>query len=206
MSVRRLTAAGLRQRIMLETSAALCDELFMPPSTTESIFTTVPETSSVAPISIAEIDSKELQDIVTIWNRWRGGRSMAARSDVAPKTLGRLVRNISLLRVLSTDEDYEFRITGSAHTQAYGASKANKRLSEVLAEAPGFGRRLKNCLDLVVETREPAAYRGKIGRDVGDARFVWLETVFLPLGDSDAAVDHILIATVYVPVNGIWPN
>jgi hypothetical protein len=158
------------------------------------------------PISLAEIDSPELRDILAIWNERRQNRSMPTRENIVPRALGHLVRNVSLVGVISGEEDYEFRVVGGVHVQAYGVNQQGKRLSDVLIEAPGFGGRLKASLDTVVETRAPLAYRGKIGRDVGNARFVWLETAFLPLGTSDAVVDHILIATVYAPLNGIWPN
>ncbi len=111
-----------------------------------------------------------------------------------------------LAATLAEEDDYEFRIIGGVHVQAYGVNQQGKRMSDVISEAPAFGQRLKTTADAVVKTRAPLAYRGAVGRDAGDARFLWLETVFLPLGNTVDAADHIVIATVYVPRNGIWPE
>lgn len=164
----------------------------------------VPEKSSVAAIAPAELEAPDLLDILAIWNEKRAGRLLPARGDVLPGPMGRRLRNVSLLSVL--DGDYEFRIIGDTHVQAYGARHQGKRLSEVIAMAPGFGDALKKSVDIVVRKRIPIAYRGAIGRDVGEARFVWLETLFLPLGSTDEAVDHVMTASVYVPRDGIWPS
>jgi hypothetical protein len=178
----------------------------MPPLEPESRLNVVPEKSSISAISLTEIASRELQEVISIWRTWCRDRPMPERDDVVPRGLGRLLPSISIVRVVRDEQDYEFRIIGGAHTQAYGVSQQSKKLSDVIVQAPGFGRRLKASLDEVVETLAPVAYRGKIGRDVGEARFVWLETVFLPVGGANDGVDHVMIATVYAPLGGVWPN
>ena len=163
-----------------------------------------PDTSSVAAIPPAELEARELLEIYAVWNRHKADRVMPSRTDVLPSPMGRHIKNISLLSVL--DGDYEFRIIGEAHIQAYGERHQGKLLSEVTALAPAFGSVLKRSVDIVVRKRIPIAYRGAIGRDVGNARFVWIETMFLPLGQTDDAVDHVMTASVYVPRNGMWDS
>lgn len=178
----------------------------MPSLESASALSVVPEKSTVSPIALSDINSPQLKEVVAVWNRWRQDRPMPTRDEMAPRDLGRLLPNISVVKVVAGEDDYEFRIVGGAHTQAYGASHQGKRVSDVLVEAPGFGERLKACFDSVVSSREPIAYRGKVGRDVGNARFVWVETVFLPLGTASAGVDHVMVGTIYVPLGGVWPN
>ena len=161
----------------------------------------VPEKSSVLAISPAELNSSDLRNIYSIWDEKRQSRTMPARNDLLPRALGRCLRNVSLIGIPPGDRDYEFRVIGDVHVQAYG-----KRMSDLIAVAPGFGRVMKATLDTVFNTRAPLAFRGMIGRDAGDARFVWLETIYLPLGAVNDAVDHIIVATVYAPRNGTWPN
>jgi hypothetical protein len=158
----------------------------------------VPQESSVVRIALADLRSEELVEIVAIWNRRRGDRLMPARDDLLPRAVGRLLRNVSLLKVVPESGDYEFRVVGDVHVQAYGSSHQGARLSDVISEAPVYGSILKATLDSVVKKRRPIAYRGAVGQDVGDAQFVWLETVFLPLGVDGDTVDHVINASVYV--------
>jgi hypothetical protein len=91
--------------------------------------------------------------------------------------------------------DNEFRIIGDAHVQAYGTSYQNKRVSDVIAAEPRFGKQLKAAYDLVCITKRPYAFRGTLGYEIQDAHFAWYETCYLPFGAGE--VDHILNAAVY---------
>ncbi len=62
----------------------------------------------------------------------------------------------------------------------------------MLAADPAFGVHLKTSYDVVRMTISAYTYRGAIGMDIPTARFVWFETCYLPLGDAQDAVDHIL--------------
>ena len=166
----------------------------------------VPEKSSIAIVSPDALGSDVLQGLLAIWNERRAERLMPARSDFSPRAIGQLLKYVSLVRVMSGGDDYEFRIIGDVHVQAYGTRHQGKCLSEVMNEAQGFGRALKKSFDVVVRSRGPIAYSGVIGRDAGEARFVALESLFLPLGDDDDRVDHIVTAGVYVPRRGYWPD
>jgi hypothetical protein len=174
----------------------------MNATTSSSELKRTPEQSSVAAIAPSDLEAPELLEIFAVWNSRRGARLMPARTDVLPAPMRRHIRNVSLLSVL--DGDYEFRVIGEAHIQAYGARHQGKRMSELMAIAPKFAGVLKHSVDIVVRKRIPIAYRGAIGRDVGEARFVWIETMFLPLGQTDEAVDHVMTASIYVPRNGVW--
>jgi hypothetical protein len=44
----------------------------------------------------------------------------------------------------------------------------------------------------------PLAVRCRIGHDTPEAKFTEAETIFLPLGASEAAVDHLLVFTCYL--------
>jgi hypothetical protein len=159
--------------------------------------------SSVEAIALADIESEQVQAIVAAWQRLRGMHAMPKRDALSPRDLGHAAAHISLARVIADSDDYEFRIIGDAHVQAYGTSYQGRNVSDVIAQSPRFGRQLKASYDLVRTIRRPYAFRGFIGRDVADARFVWFETAYLPFGDDDT-VDHILNAAVYRPRNGSW--
>jgi len=124
---------------------------------------------------------------------------MPPRERLSLRELGSALKHISLARVLVEGADYEFRIIGDAHVQAYGTSYQNRRVSDVIAAAPKFGRQIKTCYDLVRMTRRGHAFRSEIGWDAPDTRFVLFETCYLPLGAEAGSVDHILNAAVYAP-------
>ncbi len=163
------------------------------------------ERSSIAVVSLDMIESDILRELLAIWNGRRAGRAMPSRRDFVPRAVGHLLQYVSLVRVLPERDNYEFRIIGDAHVQAYGTNDQGKCLSDVAKTSPDFGRALKKTLDAVVESLRPIAYGGAIGRDVGETRFVSFESLFLPLGD-DESVDHIISAAVYVPRGGVWPQ
>jgi hypothetical protein len=163
---------------------------------------TAPEKTSVEAISLADVESPEVATVVAAWNKWRGLHAMPPRERLSPGDLGRAAKHISLARVVGEGDDYEFRIIGDAHVQAYGTSYQNKSLRDVIAASPRFGKQLKASYDLVRTTGRAYAFRGLIGRDAPDAAFAWFETCYLPLGED--GVDHILNAAVYAPRRDVF--
>src|SRR5580658_663698 len=87
-----------------------------------------PEKTSVEAIALADVESPEVATVVGVWNKWRGLHAMPLRERLSPRDLGRAASHISLARVVDEGEDYEFRIIGDAHVQAYGTSYQNKSL------------------------------------------------------------------------------
>ena len=117
------------------------------------------------------------------------------------------MRHISLIRWIAEDNDYETRFIGDAHVQAYGeTSPAGYRLSAVIAERPEFGNMLKSSYDMARVRRAPLIIRGFIGPEFPDARFVWFETVYLPLRGPGDDVEFVMNAAVYQPKDGTWPS
>jgi hypothetical protein len=158
----------------------------------------VPQYSSGHILSLDEIESVTLRQIVEHWSALRGGRKFPSRNDLAPRNLKNLLRHVTLLRVIDGGADYEFRIVGDVQVQAYGENYSGMRLSEIGARHPKFAEGLKLFYDGVRMGREPFGYRGWIGRDMPDTRYSFHEIVLCPLGPTDDAVDHILVAGVYV--------
>jgi len=165
-----------------------------------------PEKTSVEAISLADIESPPVRTIVAAWQKWRGTHALPSRELLSLRDLGAAAKHISLARVVDEGEDYEFRIIGDAHVRAYGTSYQNKRIQDVIAASPRFGKQLKASYDLVRTTRRAYAFRGLIGSDAPDARFTWFETCYLPFGAHQDSVDHILNAAVYAPRNNAWDN
>ncbi len=155
------------------------------------------EKSSIDSISLSDLEDHDVLAVVRAWQKWRGFHQLPLREALQPSDLGRFAVNVSLVRVLGDGEDYEFRIIGDAHVQAFGANFTGMRVSHVIAEEPKFGRLLKASYDMVHATGRPYAFRGVVGYDASYARFSRFETCYLPFGAGAYAVDHIMNAASY---------
>lgn len=169
----------------------------MPPS--RSSPHSVPETSSVYVISPEELEAPPVIQGTEYWNSLRGDRRFPAREDVSPRGMAGFLRNVVLVKVVGGGSDYEYRIAGDAHVEAHGAPFQGIRLSQVEAISPTYGRLTRATYEHVRTTAEPYALRGWVGKDFPKSRFVYYESIFLPLGPSDDVVDHLLIVSVYAP-------
>lgn len=159
----------------------------------------VPDLSSVYVLSLDELDNAVVRTGAAYWRALKGGRKLPARSQLRPRDMIGILRNIVLLKVLDGGKDYEYRITGDAHVQAYGLPFQEMRISQIVAMSPEFGRMMHGLYEHVRVTAEPFAVRGWVGREIPDARFVYYESAFLPLAEDGETVDHILVISIYVP-------
>ncbi len=101
----------------------------------------------------------------------RGTRKFPSRADFAPVNLKRLLRHVSLLRVIDGGADYGFRIVGEVQVQAYGENFRGMKLSEVGERHPKFAEALKILYDGVRMGGAAFGYRGWIGRDMPDTKY-----------------------------------
>ena len=150
-------------------------------------------------IALAEIDSTILLQGIAYWRGLCRERKFPARADVTPRGLAGLLRYTTLLRVIDGGKDYEYRIVGDAYVMAHGTSFQGKRWSDTDKLSPGYHAAIKSTYDRVVRKGEPVAMRGWIERGGKNSGLVYSEYLFLPLGESDQTVDHILVFAVYVP-------
>jgi hypothetical protein len=154
-----------------------------------------------------EISSEVLKKVLGIWESQTGDHGVPTRDQVLPKRLAPFMRHISLMRWIAEESDYETRFVGDAHVQAYGATApAGHRMSTTIAQRPEFGNMLKSSYDLARMRRAPLIIRGFVGPEFPDARFVWFETVYLPLRGNGDDVEFVMNAAVYQPKDGTWPS
>ena len=158
-----------------------------------------PDQSSVHVVSLDDLEHAVVRTGANYWRMLRGERRLPARADLAPREMRGILKNIVLLKTIDGGKDFEYRITGDAQVQAFGFHFRNMRISHITAASPDFGKTMHGLYEHVRATAEPFAVRGWVGREVADARFVYYESAFLPLGDDGVTVDHILIVSIYVP-------
>jgi hypothetical protein len=168
----------------------------MPPAPADEL--DIPAFSSGRILTVDDVESDTLRQIIAIWRKLKGPRRFPAREAVTPREFGKLLRHITLLRALDGGADYEFRIVGDVQVRAYGENFRTMRLTEVGLTHPKFAEGMKIFYDGVRMGRDPFGYRGWIGRDMPDTKFSYHELCYFPLGPDDETVDHILVAAVYV--------
>jgi hypothetical protein len=165
----------------------------------------IPDKTVIVPAGPDQFESPEIHGVYRIWTETRGERPMPTREEMLPRPLARYLRNVSLVRIIPEAQDYEMRIIGDAHAEAYGWNGQGLRLSQLRASAPEMVEMLRDSYDLVRTFRRPLGFRGILGRDITQAKFDWFETLYLPLG-SGGVVDHVLNTSVYRPKDGQWPH
>jgi hypothetical protein len=169
----------------------------MPPSSVPAFHET-PDQTAVHTVTLDELDSPVLKLAADYWRSLRKGRRFPARKDLHPRDMAGILRDIVLVRIIDGGADYEYRIVGDAQAQAYAVPLQGRRISEIAVTAPWFGHIATTVYEHVRRSGEPLILRGRIGREFPEAKFVYHETVFLPLGASDDAVDHLLIVATNV--------
>ncbi len=148
-----------------------------------------------------QIGFDELSSGVTIrgleyWNALRGARRFATRKNVNPRDVSPLLRNIWIVRVQDGGEDFEYRIAGDVVMQLHGPWLPNSSTTDLDVHFPGYGRLVKRIYLHIYHAGKPLALRGEVRRqprnDAGIGTLFKHETPFVPLGDADNEVDHIL--------------
>lgn len=172
-----------------------------PVSQTVNVITlarSVPESASgVVPLD--QIESPVVRRGLDYWLKVRGSRSYPARENIVPRDLAGLLRHVVLLRLIDGGADYEFRIVGDAHVISHGFNMQGLKVSDVDIYSPGYGPVLKSLYDRVVRRREAYAFRGWLERGDQKQKYIYSESVFMPLGPDGRTIDHILNFSVYVP-------
>ena len=149
-------------------------------------------------ILLDDIDSPILQQGYAYWRGLCHDRKFPSRKDVTPRGLAGLLRHTELLRVIDGGKDYEYRIVGDAYVLAHGVSFQGICWSETRSFTPDGYKIIKSIYDTIVQTGEPLAKCGWIERGGKNSELIYSEYLFLPLGEDDKMVDHILVFAVYV--------
>jgi hypothetical protein len=169
----------------------------MPKSSDTPFHETLDQTA-IQVITLEGLESPIVKLAVDYWCSLRNGRRFPSHEDLYPCDMARLLRDTILVRIIGQGADYEYRIVGEAQAQAYSIPLQGRRISDISVKAPWFHQIAITTYEYVRQSGEPLAIRGKTGREFPEAKFVYHESVFLPLGDNEIAVDHILIVSTNV--------
>jgi len=135
-----------------------------------------------------------LQSLHALWADKRGARAFPSKADLVPKAIKHLLRHVGLIRMFGGGNAFEVRIAGDALVQGFGQNIHGRRVTD-LAQ---FGPVLESTLRSVASGGSPHLLEfqyASAGQNV-----VCGQAVFLPLGESDGEVDHILVMGTVVPL------
>ena len=152
-----------------------------------------------APIPLARLTNPTVRDALMLWHAKKGSRPFPSRGEMVPKPIASILRNVMLISILEGERDFEFRIVGDAAVVVYGQNFQGMRHAQLNALEPGFGDVIYRICDAVCRRREPIAVEGLIER--GDLSAHNHQGVFLPLGDLESRVDHVLFVGGYTPIS-----
>ncbi len=143
---------------------------------------------------LEEVASAHLREALALWQRKRGARAFPRREDISPADMKSFLRNVTLVRAVDDGKDFEFRIAGDAMVVAYGFNPIGKRLSVFPQD---FVEACMAALTSVRRHKQPLAVKGTMEKT--DIESLAQETLFLPLGAEESAVDHVLVIGGFVP-------
>jgi hypothetical protein len=146
-------------------------------------------------VPLDRLQSRLLREAYNTWDLARGERMFPSRTEMTPQRMRRFLRNVFLLRVIDGGRDYQYRVVGEAQIQAFGWDCAGQSVDELDAVVPGMTAVMRPLFDKIVKTKAPLAFEGYLSRSA--RHDLQHETLFLPLGASDDAVDHILNVSAY---------
>lgn len=144
-------------------------------------------------VPVTELQQPSVRLGFDYWQRQRGVRKFPARSQIRPNEIVPVLSHFSLIRVLDGGSDFEVRIAGDAMNYAYRAPLNGRLISDIAADLPQMTNRWRHIFNEIIETGAPLAVRTHAGHDLPETNFTDSEAVFLPLGENDNAVDHVVL-------------
>jgi hypothetical protein len=162
----------------------------------------IPQTSSGEIVDIAQLEAAVVQRAAARWKRLRGARRFPPEPSGVLAEVG---SHAILVRVLEEGADYEYLQVGDALVAGFREDFSGRRLSDIIATTPRFGLGLKMLYEMVRSGGEPLYYRGWVGADMPDARFIYYESAVLPFGTDEARVDHIVVTSMLVLRDQAYP-
>lgn len=146
------------------------------------------------------------EPLLKLWRTKAGDRKMPARSDITPRDLKDILRNVLLFeRISQNPSRYRWRIVGTGLIGILGEN-TGKTLEESLP--PEHLPRWTACGDMLLDGGQPLRFLGRVhvkGREYLDA-----ENLFVPLANDNGEPTYVLGQCRYTPrrseTEDIWEN
>jgi len=152
-----------------------------------------PGLTSIDFVPVTELQHRAVRLGFDYWQSQCGARKFPGRTQIRPNQIASALSHFSLIKVWDGGSDYEVRIAGDAMNYAYRAPLNGRLISDIATDLPLMAARWRRIFEEIIATGLPLAVRTHAGHDLPETNFSDSEAVFLPLGESDDAVDHLLL-------------
>lgn len=142
-------------------------------------------------IAIDDVLDPLLRQGIDYWNSLRGSRAFPARDQIVLRAIASLLSRTVLIKVIDGGRDFEYVVVGDDVGRAYSAPLIHRRISDIAKEMPTTIGFWGGVYRRICQEKKPVAVSLQAGID-GEARFSDGTVVCLPLGETDAAVDHMI--------------
>jgi hypothetical protein len=141
---------------------------------------------------VEQIRRPMLRRLYAYWDDRRGDREFPGRSDIDPLDMRYALGNISLVDVLHEPLRFRYRLHGSIVVERIGIDMTGRFVDDI-AE-PDRRAFVEENFRTVVTGRQPLARRGHRMLDQRPWNF---DSIILPLGEADGAINMLLICVEY---------
>jgi hypothetical protein len=138
----------------------------------------------------------EIQALYRYWDGKRGTRLMPSRADLDPAEMVPYLPSILLVDVVADDRLYVYRLVGTREVRMRGKDPTGQAVME--HSWHDRAQALRNY-DHVVLSKAP--HIDTTPAISSDREWLDMETIFLPLSETDDEVDKILVYTLQKPAD-----
>lgn len=134
-------------------------------------------------------------NFLNVWRTKAGNRKMPKRSDITPRDLKDVLRNIVVMERVATDpSDYIFRLIGTGLTNVAG-HVTGRTFTESLP--PELLQRWIECGDLILEGGKPLRFLGRV--HLQGHEYLNAEHLYVPLSNDNEEPAYIMGLCRYTP-------
>ena len=156
------------------------------------------EPNDITYIPIDDVNNSFVKRGVEYWRSSCGTRRFPARRDLTLRGMATILPYTLIIAAIDGGADFEYRFVGDIARQAFKGCFRGMRLSQIEATAPEFGRVCRRVYERARSTGIPFAVTRRTALESVPPGFLTHESAFMPLGESDDAVDQILIVGVQI--------
>lgn len=154
-------------------------------------------TLTFVPKSLEAIASSLIRSVYAVWNEKRGARRFPPKAAISPRDIKDGLKFTSLMEVVDGGRDFSYRLRGDGLMQAIRRAYGAELLGKTASEFGDLGELYDLAHRRVVESGVPRVVETCL--QLGSHMVRDSEILYLPLGEDDRRVDHIMAVCVPLP-------
>ena len=144
---------------------------------------------SLAPAAPGTFHDARLHQALALWQGLMASGKFPTRAAMTPRLMSGFLRQVCLLQVDPRSGGFMVRVCGDAIEHAWGRSLAGLVCEDLNQLSAGSGDSLRQICRWLVDFAQPLIIADVLLPEAGASR---RECLFLPLGESESALDHVV--------------